>query len=120
MFVDEQTLRYCFYEFKLIRLHLIEKYFGKSFKFHSDLLFKSNKTKLFSSFYCEIILNSKKDLVMITEIPSCVLFQYLWCNENIQVDKTFVQISRFFEKNIYYLLQLVNKNDMNNNGIKKA
>ena len=57
---------------------------------------------------------------MITEIPSCVLFQYLWCNENIQVDKTFVQISRFFEKNIYYLLQLVNKNDMNNNGIKKA
>ena len=40
-----------FHEWKLIPLYLIEKSFGRSFKFHSNLLFKSNKTKLFPSFY---------------------------------------------------------------------
>ena len=36
-----------FHEWKLILLYLIEKPFGTSFKFHSNLLFKSNKTKFF-------------------------------------------------------------------------
>ena len=40
-----------FHEWKLIPLYLIEKYFGSSFKFHSNLLFKSNKTNFFPSFY---------------------------------------------------------------------
>ena len=62
-----------FHEWKLILLYLIEKSFGTSFKFHSNLLFKSNKTKIFLSFYREIFLNWKKSLAMITEIPSCVL-----------------------------------------------
>ena len=34
--------------------------FGRSFKFHSDLLFKSNETKFFLFFYREIILYWKK------------------------------------------------------------
>ena len=46
-----------FHEWKLIPLYLIEKLFGSSFKFHSNLLFKGNKTKFFPSFYREIILN---------------------------------------------------------------
>ena len=46
-----------FHEWKLIPLYLIEKSFGTSFKFHSNLLFKSNKTKFFPSFYRQIILN---------------------------------------------------------------
>ena len=45
-----------FHEWKLISLYLIGKYFGRSFKFHSNLLFKSNKLKFFPSFYQEIIL----------------------------------------------------------------
>ena len=40
-----------FHEWKLIPLYLIEKYFGSSFKFHSNLLFKSSKTNFFPSFY---------------------------------------------------------------------
>ena len=40
-----------FHEWKLISLYLIGKYFGRSFKFHSNLLFKSNKLKFFPSFY---------------------------------------------------------------------
>ena len=49
-----------FHEWKLIPLNLIEKSFGTSLKFHSNLLFKSNKTKFFPSFCREIILNWKK------------------------------------------------------------
>ena len=59
-----------FHEWKLILLYLIEKSFGTSFKFHSNLLFKSNKTKFFPSFYREIILKWKKYLAMMAEISS--------------------------------------------------
>ena len=59
-----------FHEWKFIPLYLIEQSFGTSFKFHSNLLFKSNKTTFFPSFYSEIILNWKKSIAMITEIPS--------------------------------------------------
>ena len=52
-----------FHEWKLIPLYLIEKSFGTSFKFHSNLLFKSNKIKFFPSFYRQIILNWKKCLL---------------------------------------------------------
>ena len=52
-----------FHEWKLIPLYLIEKSFGTSFKFHSNLLFKSNKTKFFPSFYRQIILNWKSVLL---------------------------------------------------------
>ena len=40
-----------FHEWKLILLYLLKKSFGRSFKFHSNLLFKSNK-KFFPSFFC--------------------------------------------------------------------
>ena len=40
-----------FQKWKLILLYLIEKSFCKSFKFCSNLLFKSNKTKFSLSFY---------------------------------------------------------------------
>ena len=56
--------------------YLIEKYpLGRSFKCHSDLLFKSNKATLLTSFYREIILYWKKTSAMMTEIPSCILSQ---------------------------------------------
>ena len=47
----------CFHECKLNLLYLIEKSFGASFKFHSNSLFRSSKTKFFPSFHWEIILN---------------------------------------------------------------
>ena len=99
-----------FYEWKLIPLYLIEKSFDTSFKFHSNLLFKSNKTKFFPSFYREIILNWKKRLAMITEIPSCILSQYLWYNRSIQVDNSSVYFLKFSEKNINYVSQLFSDN----------
>ena len=107
------TRRICdnsFHEWKLIPLYLIEKSLGSSFKFCLILLFKSNKTKFFPSFYQEIILYWKKHLAMMTEISSCILSQYLWYNVNIQVDKISIQFSQFFEKSIHYVSQLFNDN----------
>ena len=52
---------------------------------------------------------------MMTEIPSCILSQFLWYNANIQIDKTSINFSRFSEKNVNYVSQLFN----NNGSIKK-
>ena len=66
MFLDKKT--YCFHKWKLIPLYLTEKLWAISFRFHSNLVFKWNKTKFFPSFYREIILNWKKHLAMMIEI----------------------------------------------------
>ena len=87
------------HEWKLILLYLIEESFGTSFKLHSNLIFKSNKTKFFQLFYREIILNWIKNLAMMAEIPPCVLLQYLWYNKGIQVGKVSIH---FF--NIFWML----------------
>ena len=47
---------------------------------------------------------------MMTEIPSCILSQYLWYNANIKVDKTSIQFSRFSKKNVRYVSQFFNHN----------
>ena len=57
------------------------------------------KPSLIPSFYREIILNWKKHLAMITEIPSCILSQYLLYNGSIQVDNAYVYfLLNFSEK----------------------
>ena len=63
-----------FHEWKLIPLYLIEKPFDRSFKFHSNLLIKSNKKK---KHFPVIFLYWKKHLIMMIQIPSCILSQYL-------------------------------------------
>ena len=57
-----------FHEWKVIPLYLIEKSFGTLLNFHSNLIFKSNRIKFFSSFYKQILLSWKKRLAMITEV----------------------------------------------------
>ena len=79
------------------------KIFCSPFKFRSNLLFKSIKTKFFLSFYQEAVLYWKKHLAMMNEIPSCILSRYLWFGANIRVDKTSIQFSRFSEKLISQL-----------------
>ena len=99
-----------FHEWKLVPQCLIGKSFGNLFKFHSNLLFKSNKTKFFSSFYREFFLNWKKRLAMIPEIPFCILSRYLRYNKSIQVDNTSVYFLKFSDKNINYVSQLFSEN----------
>ena len=88
-----------------------EKSFGTLFKFHSNLLFKSNKTKFFPSFYKQIILNGKKRLAMITVVPSGILSKYLRYNRSIQVDNASVYFLKFSKKKkINYVSQLFSEN----------
>ena len=96
-----------FHEWKLILLYLIEKSFGTSFKFHLNLLFKSNKTKFSPPFYRKIILNWKKHLlVMMAEIPS----SYCLNIGGTKVDKASIHFLTFSEKSINYISQLFSDN----------
>ena len=109
MFLDKKTLYdNSFHEWKLMPVYLIEKLFGIAFKFNSNLLFRSNK--VFPFFHRKIILNCKKRLAMITEVPPCILLQYLWYNRSIQVDTSSVYFLKFSEKNINYVSQLFSDN----------
>ena len=92
-----------FHEQKLILHYEIEKSFGRSFKFHSNLHFKNNKTNSFQSFYREITLYWKKYLAMMTKLVPFILSQYLWFNMNIQVVKTSIHLSRFSKKILFML-----------------
>ena len=98
------------HKWKLMPLYLTGKSFDTLFKFHSKLLFKSNKTNFFPSFYRESFLNWKKRLAMITEILSCALSQYLWYNRSIQVGNGYVYFLKFSEKNINYVSKLFSDN----------
>ena len=62
----------CFHEWKIIPLHLLNKYFGPSFKFHSNLHFESKLLKDFPSFYKQILMNWKKHFIASPITPSCV------------------------------------------------
>ena len=88
---------------ELIRLFLIKKFLGSSFKFHSNVL-REIKSSFFPYFYRDIFLFWKKHLTRKHETPSCILSPYLWYNGNIQVDS--IYLVRFFEKNINYVSQL--------------
>ena len=66
-----------FHECKLMPLFSIKNTFGSSFKFHSNIFFKRNKINFFPFFYKKIFLYWKKYLTRKSEIPSCILSQYL-------------------------------------------
>ena len=78
-------------------LKLIEKSLGTSLKFHSSLLFKSNKNEFFASLYLKIIWIWKNHLALKTEITSFILSPYLWYNDSIHVEKSSVDFLLFPE-----------------------
>ena len=51
----------CLHEWKIIPLHLLNKCFGPSVKFYSNLPFKNKLLKDFPSFYKQMLMNSKKN-----------------------------------------------------------
>ena len=50
----------CFHEWKIIPLHLLNKYFCPSFKLHSNLHFESKFLKDFLFFYKQMLMNWKE------------------------------------------------------------
>ena len=68
----------CFHEWKIISLHLLSKYFGPSFKFHSNLHFESKLLKDFPPFCKQMLMNWKKYFIAAPISSSCALSQFLW------------------------------------------
>ena len=99
-----------FHERKIIPLHLINKTFGKSFIFHSNLSFKKKLIKSFPSFYKEILLNRKTFFSKTPETPSSILSQFLWYNIYIQIDERHVHLSRFSQNSLNFVSQLFDTN----------
>ena len=89
----------------MITVYLIEKSFD-TYRFHSKLVFKSNITKFFLSFYKEILLNWKKHLAIMAEIPFCIFSQHLLYNKSSQVDKLSVHFLGFSKEIINFISQL--------------
>ena len=81
----------CFHEWKIITLNLLNKYFGPSFKFHSNLHFESKLLKDFPSFYTQILMNWKKYFIASPITTSC---QFLWYNSYIKIDNNGVYLKQ--------------------------
>ena len=90
-----------------IHLHLLCKYFGPSFKFHSNLHFESKILKDFPSFYRQTLMNWKKYFIA-SPITPYVLSQFLWYNSYIKIDNKTVYLKFFSTKNINFITQKFN------------
>ena len=67
-----------FHKWKIVPSHLINKCFGKSFKFYSCLLFDCKLFIKFSMFYKKISPQWSSSLFALSELPSCILSNFLW------------------------------------------
>ena len=95
-----------FHEWKVIPLHLTRITFGQNFKFHSNL---SNDTKLLSSFpvfYKNIFGCWSQDFTVSPDIPSCILFSFLWYNKDILISIKPIYFKHFSNNNLNYVTQL--------------
>ena len=96
------------HEWKAMLLKLIKKSFRSHFKFHSNLLFKISCIINFPSFYLDIFSNCKKYFSANPETPSRILSQYLWFNKFIIADNSYVNFTKFSNKNINFVSDIAN------------
>ena len=95
-----------FHEWKIIPLHLIVKNFGNKFNFHSNLSFNKDLIDDFPLFYKNIFNFWSKHLSVSPELPSLILSNYLWYNNDILINKKPVYFPYFSEKNINHIAHL--------------
>ena len=95
-----------FHEWKIIPLHLIVKNFGNKFNFHSNLSFNKDLIDDFPLFYKNIFNFWSKHLSFSPELPSLILSNYLWYNNDILINKKPVYFPYFSEKNINHIAHL--------------
>ena len=67
-----------FHEWKIVPSHLINKYFGKSFKFYSCLSFDRKLFIKFPTFYKNISPQWSSSLFASSKLPSCIFSNFLW------------------------------------------
>ena len=95
------------HDWKVIPLYLINRYFGKNFRFHSNLSLSVCLTDNFPTFYKQILINWSSYFSSNSEVSSCIQFNYLWYNEHILIDNKPVYLSRFSDKNVNFLDNLI-------------
>ena len=96
-----------FHEWKIIPSHLINKYFGKSFKFHSCLLFDCKLLIKFPKFYKNILFEWSSSFFASSELPSCILSNFLWFNKYILIEKKSI-FFRDFSGNYLITMEMLN------------
>ena len=95
-----------FHEWKIIPSHLINKYFRKSFKFHSCLSFDCKFFITFPKFYRSILFQWSSSLFASSELPSCILSNFLWFNKHILIEKKPILFRYFSDKDLNFVYQL--------------
>ena len=99
-----------FHERKIIPSHNINKYFGKSFKFHSCLSFDSNLLIKFPKFCKNILFHWSSSFFASSELPSCILSNFLWFNKHILIEKKSIFFRDFSDKGLNFVYQLFDNN----------
>ena len=99
-----------FHEWKIIPSHLINKYFGKSFKFHSCLSFDRKLLIKFPKFYKNILFQWSSSFFASSELPSCILSNFLWFNKHILIEKKSIFFRDFSDKGLNFVYQLFDNN----------
>ena len=89
-----------FHEWKIIPSHLISKYFGKSFKFHSCLSFDRKLLIKFPKFYKNIFFQWSNSFFASSELPFCILSSFLWFNKHILIEKKSIFFRDFSDKGL--------------------
>ena len=95
------------HDWKVIPLYLINRYFGKNFRFHSNLSLSVCLADNFPTFYKQILINWSSYFSSNSEVSSCIQSNFLWYNKHILIDNKPVYLSRFCDKNVNFLDNLI-------------
>ena len=95
-----------FMKWKIISSHLINKYFRKSFKFHSCLSFDRKLLIKLPKFYRNILFQWSSSMFAFSELHSCILSNFLWFNKHILVEKKPIFLRYFSDKGLNMIYQL--------------
>ena len=98
------------HNWKIIPLGFINKYLGNNFKFHSDLQIDSKYVKTFPKYFKEVINAWSRNLACKPNIPSAILSQFLWFNNFICIDNSFIHFRCFSDKGISFISDLFDSN----------
>ena len=88
----------CFHEWKIISLYQLNKTFGPSFKFHSNLSLKKSSLKKLLPFYRHMLICWSQSLSGSPETSSQILSQFLWFNKYIKIEDTIIHFPKFSNK----------------------
>ena len=99
-----------FHEWKVIPSHLINKYFGKSFRFYSCFSFDCKLLIKFPKFSKNIFFQWIRSYSAFSELPSCIMSNFLWFNKHILIDKKSIFFRYFSDKGLNFVCQLFDNN----------